>query len=454
MPKPRPPGRPAPAGAKRDDRSGRPKPRPEADGAKRQAGAAKRHDGAAKRPDGARADPPRGEARSGGARTKAAAPDRRSGSAAMLPETAKAGPSRPAGDRAAARPMVDKGVAKPAFERGPAKPSVERGPAKPAGVARESRPTPGPLGPRIVQERIGVLLETPGWDDYQLLDSGEGAKLERYGALTVVRPEPQAMVPRRLSADRWTEAGAAFTGDVEEEGPGRWRTAAGIGETWEMAVLGVPFVCRLTAFRHVGVFPEQIAHWSFMAERLRAMAAGGERPRLLNLFGYTGIASLVAAAAGAEVTHVDASKKAIAWGRENQALAGLEAAPIRWIVDDAVAFAEREVRRGRLYDGILLDPPRFGRGPDGEVWSLEADLPHLVDLMRQVLAPGPSFLILTAYAIRASFLSIHELAADLLGHRSGVLTSGELVLLETGATGRPGRRLSTSLYTRFEGAQE
>lgn len=259
------------------------------------------------------------------------------------------------------------------------------------------------------------------------------------------------MGPRRLDPAVWSAAGAAFTGDTEEEGPGRWRTAPGVGESWEMAVLGLPFVCRLTSFRHVGVFPEQIAHWTTMAERLRAHRGEG-RPKLLNLFGYTGLASLIAADAGAEVTHVDASKKAVAWGRENQALAGLDAAPIRWIVDDATAFVEREVRRGRLYDGVLLDPPRFGRGPDGEVWSLEADLPHMLDAVRKILAPGPSFLVLTAYAIRASFLSIHELVADLLGHREGLITSGELVLVETGLPETPGRRLSTSLFTRFEGA--
>jgi 23S rRNA (cytosine1962-C5)-methyltransferase len=220
-----------------------------------------------------------------------------------------------------------------------------------------------------------------------------------------------------------------------------------------MAVLGVPFVCRLTAFRHVGVFPEQIVHWTHMAERIGSLAAArpGARPRLLNLFGYTGIASLVAAAAGAEVTHVDASKKAVAWGRENQALAGLDAAPIRWIVDDATVFAEREVRRGRVYDGILLDPPRFGRGPAGEVWNLNDDLPHLVDTVEHLLAPGSSFLTLTAYAIRASFLSVHELVADILGHRSGILTSGELALREMGDPAAKGRLLGTSMYARFEG---
>lgn len=326
-----------------------------------------------------------------------------------------------------------------------------RGPARPSGAATLKRPMPAVLGPRLASEEVGSLLVTEGWDDYRLLDMGEGEKLERYGALTVVRPEPQAMGPRRLASSIWAAAGAAFTGDVEEDGPGRWRTEPGIGTAWEMRVMDIPVVCQLTSFRHVGIFAEQIAHWTWMAERLKAHR-GPEKPKLLNLFGYTGIASLIAAQAGAEVTHVDASKKSVAWGRENQALAGLDAAPIRWIVDDAVKFAEREVRRGKRYDGILLDPPRFGRGPEGEVWSLEADLPHLLDLTRQILAPGPSFTVLTAYAIRASFLSIHEITADLLGHRAGTLSSGELAVRETGDPTRPGRLLATSMFSRFLGA--
>lgn len=351
----------------------------------------------------------------------------------------------PAGERAAPRrdePRRDES------RRDESRREEPRGPARPSAAPKPARPVPRPLGPRRVREVVGTILASDGWDDYALLDMGAGEKLERYGALTVVRPEPQAMGPRRLAPAVWEAAGAAFTGDVDEEGPGRWKTAPGIGETWEMAVLGVPFVCRLTSFRHVGVFPEQVEHWRWMAERI----ADRPRPaRILNLFGYTGLASLVAARAGAEVTHVDASKKAVAWGRENQALAGLDAAPIRWIVDDAVKFCEREVRRGRLYDGILLDPPRFGRGPDGEVWNLTDDLPHMLDLVRAILAPGPSFAILTAYAIRASFLSIHELAADLLGDRAGRLESGELALRETGLPGTPGRLLSTSMFARFEG---
>ena len=161
-----------------------------------------------------------------------------------------------------------------------------RGPARPSAAAALKRPMPTVLGPRLATEEVGSLLITEGWDDYRLLDMGEGEKLERYGALTVVRPEPQAMGPRRLDPSIWAAAGAAFTGDVEEDGPGRWRTEPGIGTAWEMRVMDLPVVCQLTSFRHVGIFAEQIAHWNWMAERLRAHR-GPERPKLLNLFGYT-----------------------------------------------------------------------------------------------------------------------------------------------------------------------
>jgi 23S rRNA (cytosine1962-C5)-methyltransferase len=181
-----------------------------------------------------------------------------------------------------------------------------------------------------------------------------------------------------------------------------------------------------------------------MRERLQAAgAAAGERPSLLNLFGYTGLASLIAAEAGAEVTHVDASKKAIAWARDNQAFSGLEDKPIRWILDDAQKFAAREVRRGKRYDGILLDPPKYGRGPKGEIWDLFQNVPDMLRLCRDILKPT-GFLILTAYAIRASFLSMHRLCEEIFG--AGV-QSGELALKEQG-----GGLLATSLFSRWSGA--
>ena len=284
-----------------------------------------------------------------------------------------------------------------------------------------------------------LVLETAGLEDYALLDCGHGRKLERLGALRLDRPEEQAIWSPRLDRTEWEQADAVFTGDVDEEGAGRWKRRAGLGESWICSHGAIRFSCRFTSFRHVGAFPEQEAHWAWMRERL---VAAGERPSLLNLFGYTGLASLIAADAGAEVTHVDASKKAIAWARDNQALSGLDDRPIRWIVDDAGKFAGREVRRGRRYDGILLDPPKYGRGPKGEVWDIFRDLPEMLRLCRGLLKPG-GFLILTAYAIRASFLSMHRLCEEIFG--PGV-QSGELAL-------RDGSRglLATSLFSRWTG---
>ena len=293
------------------------------------------------------------------------------------------------------------------------------------------------------------MLETLPDADYALLDSGEGQKLERYGKLRIIRPEAQAFWQKSLSPSQWQNVDAIFTGDTDEEGLGRWQfPKKQLEETFPMAWNGMPFHGRFTSFRHTGVFPEQAAHWQFMADILkksREMEKTGEPPRVLNLFGYTGIASLVAARAGAHVTHVDASKKAIGWARENQELAGLEDKPVRWICEDAVKFCEREVRRGSTYEGILLDPPAFGRGPKGEVWQMFEHLPYMVDLCRELVSPKPLFTILTAYTIRASFLSIHELMQEVYGDLGGLLESGELTI----KTENSERHLSTSMFSRW-----
>ncbi len=296
------------------------------------------------------------------------------------------------------------------------------------------------------------ILTTPGWDDYALLDSGDGRKLERFGKLTLVRPEPQALWSPSGPADAWERADAYFDskpgdakGGEDEDTWGRWRFPKPLPPEWPVRYRDAVLSCRFTAFRHVGLFPEQAPHWDWMAAR--AGNAGGERPKLLNLFAYTGAASLVAAAAGYEVTHVDASKKAIAWAKENQAASNLTQAPIRWICDDATKFVAREVRRGNRYQGILLDPPKFGRGPANETWRIEEGLqPMLADCAR-LLADGPSFLMLTAYAIRMSALSLLETSRDALGSRDGSFEAGELVVAQRGET----RHLSTSLYVRWSG---
>jgi 23S rRNA (cytosine1962-C5)-methyltransferase len=299
---------------------------------------------------------------------------------------------------------------------------------------------------RLPAERLPLILEVAPNDDYALLDSGDGQKLEQYGPYRIVRPEGQAIWQRKLPERDWGAADAVFTGDVDEEGMGRWRfPKVPLGETWPMRHDGVDYLGRFTSFRHVGVFPEQASHWNHMEGLIRA---AGRPVRVLNLFGYTGLASLVAARAGAEVTHVDASKKAIGWARENQQMARLSDKPIRWIVEDAMKFAEREERRGSRYDIVLLDPPAYGRGPRGEVWQLFEHLPALVDVCREILTSQPLAVVLTAYSIRASFFSIHALVRDRFAGMGGTVESGELVIREKSA----GRTLSTSLFSRWVAA--
>ena len=292
-------------------------------------------------------------------------------------------------------------------------------------------------------ERLPLILEVEPSDDYALIDSGDGEKLEQYGPYRIVRPEGQAIWQRALPEKTWQEVDAVFTGDTDEEGIGRWRfPGTPLGETWPMRHDGIDYLGRFTSFRHVGVFPEQASHWNHMEAMIRQ---AGRPVRVLNLFGYTGLASLVAARAGAEVTHVDASKKAIGWARENQEVAGLSDKPIRWICEDAMKFAEREERRGSRYDIVLFDPPAYGRGPKGEVWQLFEDLPTLVELCREILTPKPLGVVLTAYSIRASFFAIHALMRDAFAGMGGTVESGELVIREQSA----GRALSTSLFSRW-----
>ena len=313
-------------------------------------------------------------------------------------------------------------------------------PAGPRPRAESRRPGALPA------EKLPLILEVEPNADYGLLDSGDGEKLEQYGPYRIIRPEGQAIWRRALPEGEWNRADAIFTGDTDEEGIGRWRfPKVPLGETWPMTHDGVHYLGRFTSFRHVGVFPEQASHWDHMA----GLIGKAKRPvRVLNLFGYTGLASLVAARAGAEVTHVDASKKAIGWARENQEIAGLAQKPIRWICDDAMKFAEREARRGSLYDIILFDPPAYGRGPKGEVWQLFEDLPALTDLCRQILTPNPLAVVLTAYSIRASFFAIHALLRDAFAGMGGTVKSGELIIREKSAR----RALSTSLFSRWVAA--
>ncbi len=286
-----------------------------------------------------------------------------------------------------------------------------------------------------------TLLTLTGepWSDFGLVDSGGGRKLERYGDYRFIRPEPQAMW-QPASAD-W-QAHGEFVPASDDEGGGRWYFESPVpAEGWPLAWEEVRFTAHTTPFRHLGFFPDMAPVWHW----LRDQVAPVESPEFLNLFGYTGVGSLALASAGARVVHVDASKKSVAQARENAALSGLSDAPVRWIVDDAVKFAAREVRRGRRYDAILLDPPKFGRGPDGEVWRLEEHLPGLLADCAQLLDGQSRALFLTVYAVRLSALALQELLQQTLGHLGGTVEAGELAIREEAR----GLLLPTAIWARW-----
>lgn len=286
-----------------------------------------------------------------------------------------------------------------------------------------------------------ILQASPDWQDYELLDSGDGWKLERYGRYVLKRPEPEAVWRPALPEKAWNAASAFFRPSNEENG-GHWETLKSVDDRWVMQYKDLKFWTQLSASRHLGVFPEQAGQWDWLGEQTRA----AKHPlQVLNLFGYTGLASLAAAAAGARVTHVDASRKVIGWARENQELSGLADHPIRWIVDDALKFIQRDARRGVRYDGLILDPPKFGRGPKGEVWEFYKLLPELLQACRAVLAPQPRFVLLTAYAVKASALTLYYAIEEVMRGFTGQTEAGEVVLQEKSA----GRLLSMAIFGRW-----
>ncbi len=289
------------------------------------------------------------------------------------------------------------------------------------------------------------IVSSAGFGDYALLDCGAGRKLERFGKITVDRPEAQALWQPVLPAAEWAKAHAVFSASGEDDEKGRWRIDKPVPEAWPVSVDGVTMLCKLSGLWHLGLFPEQRPHWRWMLDEIAKVE--GEAPRVLNLFGYTGCASLLAAKAGAEVTHVDASKKAIAWARENQAASKLDAAKVRWLLDDAAKFTAREVRRGRTYHMILVDPPKFGRGPEGEVWDLFTHLPALLSDCAKLLAPSRSAMVLTVYAIRASALSFNQVLRQTLKDAGGIYDTGELAI-----TAQSGPMVPTSLFVRWKSA--
>jgi 23S rRNA (cytosine1962-C5)-methyltransferase len=265
--------------------------------------------------------------------------------------------------------------------------------------------------------------------DHALFDSGGGEKLERFGPVVLRRPDPQALWSQRRSAAEWRRADLAFV--RESDRGGRWEarrgahgSALGPRPEWIVRFASSRFIVRPTPFKHVGVFPEQSSNWALVAEA--APQFGASRPRLLNLFGYTGVGSVLAAKSGFDVTHVDASKAALAWTRENLAASELAPDAVRIVLDDALAFARREVRRGELYECVLMDPPHYGRGPKGETWQFEEHIAPLIETVKSLLRPR-SLVILSTYAIGCSPLALENLVREL---GPGDVTAGELALGE------------------------
>ncbi len=299
-----------------------------------------------------------------------------------------------------------------------------------------------PSGSATIQAHVGRV------DFHQLLDSGEGYRLERFGPVITARPDPNALWGRRLPESAWQAAHAWFHTE-RRFGSSHWERRRALPEPWTVRHGALILELELTPFKHTGVFPEQEANWRWLGGILRRWQAGrpGRRPRVLNLFAYTGAASLAAAAAGAEVCHLDASKDVVAWARRNQARSGLADAPIRWIVDDAGEFLRRELKRGRRYEAVLADPPAYGRDPKGQVFRFETHVRPLLADCRALLSDEPAGLLVNAYSLGYSATVLGGLLQDLLPAET--LELGELRLREEPVPGRSARELPCGVFGRW-----
>jgi 23S rRNA (cytosine1962-C5)-methyltransferase len=300
-----------------------------------------------------------------------------------------------------------------------------------------------PEKPRLEVEHRLMLAE--GWTDYELLDTGDGLKRERWGDTILVRPDPQIIWPRQAES-RWQEWDGYY--HRSDTGGGRWEFRRPLPESWTMQYGELTLKIRPTDFKHTGLFPEQAVNWDWSAKKIRARKLQTNDVSVLNLFGYTGAATLASAAAGASVCHVDASKGVVQWCRENAALSKLNDSPIRYIADDCLKFTAREARRGRHYDGIILDPPAYGRGAAGEIWKIEEDLWPLLLECRALLSERPLFLIINSYASKLSPLLIGNLLTKLMAKHGGRVMVGELGL----PSEREGIVLPCGICGRWESA--
>lgn len=275
------------------------------------------------------------------------------------------------------------------------------------------------------------IFKTEKWEDYELLDTGEGEKLERFGKYTFVRPYEDAFWKKTLEKKVWDKADGEFL-TSKLGGKSGWKFKNKIEDNFILSLENISWISKPTSFRHLQFFPEQRVHWDFIFEKIQsASVLRPQKINFLNLFGYTGVASLFALSAGADVTHIDASKGSIDLSKENQKLSKLEDNPMRVIVEDVIKFLEREIKRGNRYDAIIMDPPKFGRGPKGETWKIEEDLPRLISLIERILSPDPLFVILTSYAIESSSLSLGYSLSNLKTKYGGDIEVGEMCIEES-----------------------
>ncbi len=285
------------------------------------------------------------------------------------------------------------------------------------------------------------ILITKASADYELLDSGEGEKLERFGKIVLSRPDPQALWPKRLSEAEWKKADGVFgkeAGSREKGERGDWSLKKDVPEKWAIDFAGLKFWIKPTAFKHTGLFPEQSPNWEWLKEQIENGKSKKENKKdksdgieVLNLFGYTGGATLACAQAGAKVVHIDSSKAAVTWARENAELSGLKDKPVRWIVEDARVFVERELKRGRSYDGIIMDPPAFGHGPTAELWKIEEDFLSLIEDCKKLLKPDALFFLINGYSAGYSAIAYENNLLSLKESRGGKIEIGELAIEES-----------------------
>ena len=285
------------------------------------------------------------------------------------------------------------------------------------------------------------ILKISAGVDYELLDSGESEKLERYGKFVLSRPDPQALWNKNLPIEEWQKADAVFARSGEKGG---WKNKPNVPEKWKIVFGGLSFFVKPTAFKHTGLFPEQEANWRWIIDKIKS--AKLNRPiSVLNLFGYTGGATLAALSAGAEVAHIDGSKSAITWAKENAVLSGLDSKPVRWILDDAREFVKREIRRGVRYDGIVMDPPAFGHGPKKELWKIEDDFLGLMKLCQEVLSDTPIFFLINGYSAGYSAIAYENNLSSIEKKFGGEIEKGELAIEESGTN----RLLPAGIFARW-----